>query len=99
LKPLSAADVVNYIGHRLKVAGGPGTLTFTSGAYRQVYDYSEGIPRRINALCDRALLIAYAKSVSRINRRIIRHAARDIGDDYFQPTVSPARKLWMRLTT
>jgi len=99
LKPLSAEDVAAYIQHRLKVAGGPGKLTFTKGAYRLIYEYSEGIPRRINALCDRALLIAYAKSTAKIDRRDIRAAAHDIGSEYFLPTVSRGRKLWKRLTT
>jgi len=99
LKPLSADDVVAYIHHRLCVAGGPGKIQFAKGAYRQVFDFSEGIPRRINALCDRALLIAYAKNISRIDRRVIRHAARDIGSGYLQKTISSERKLWLRLTT
>ena len=99
LKPLSADEVIAYIEHRLRVAGGPGKIKFTKGAYRAVYDFSEGIPRRINALCDRALLIAYAKNISRIDRRVIRHAARDIGSEYFQKTISSGRKLWLRLTT
>jgi general secretion pathway protein A len=99
LKPLSAGEVIAYIDHRLGVAGGPGKVSFTKGGYRLVYDFSEGIPRRINALCDRALLIAYTKNISRINRKIIRHAARDIGREYFQKTISSGRKLWWRLTT
>jgi len=99
LKPLAAGDVTAYIDHRLGVAGGPGKITFTKGAYRQVFDFSEGIPRRVNALCDRALLIAYTKNVAKIDRRIIRHAARDIGSEYFQKTISRRRRLWRRLTT
>jgi general secretion pathway protein A len=99
LKPLAAGEVAAYIDHRLSVAGGPGKIQFTKGAYRQVFDFSEGIPRRVNALCDRALLIAYTKNVVKIDRRIIRHAARDIGSEYFQKTISRKRKLWRRLTT
>jgi general secretion pathway protein A len=99
LRPLSAGEVVAYIHHRLSVAGGPGKVQFTKGAYRMVYDFSEGIPRRINALCDRALLIAYTKNIVKIDRKIIRHAARDIGSEYFQKTISSTKKLWQRLTT
>lgn len=99
LRPLSQGEVATYIHHRLSVAGGPGNIQLTAGAYRQVYYFSEGIPRRINALCDRALLIAYTKNTSRIDGKMIRLAARDIGGEYFQKTVSGGRKLWMRLTT
>ena len=99
LQPLSPDEVATYINHRLSVAGGPGNVQLTPGAYRQVYYFSEGIPRRINALCDRALLIAYTKNTGRVDRKTIRLAARDIGGEYFQKTVSGGRKLWMRLTT
>lgn len=99
LRPLSAGEVVAYIHHRLSVAGGPGKVSFTKGAYRLVDDFSEGIPRRINALCDRALLIAYTKNIVKIDRKIIRLAARDIGSEYFQKTISSTKKLWQRLTT
>lgn len=98
LKPLTPDDVVGYIHHRLRVAGGPGKIRFTKSAYNQIYHFSEGIPRRINALCDRALLIAYTKSVSGINHWTVRHAARDIGNDYFQKTSGGIRRLWQRKT-
>ncbi|HOX15523.1 MAG TPA: AAA family ATPase [Smithellaceae bacterium] len=99
LIPLSADEVIAYIEHRLRVAGGPGKVKFTKGAYRAVYDFSEGVPRRINALCDRAFLIAYTKNISKIDRWVIRHAARDIGSEYFQKTVGGRRKSWLHLNT
>jgi len=98
LEPLSPREVRDYIEHRLKVAQGPGTLKFTSPAISIIYDFSEGIPRRINALCDRALLIAYTKNVSKINRKIIKLAAADIGADYFQKTMNGWKKIWERWT-
>lgn len=99
LIPLSTDEVIAYIEHRLRVAGGPGKIKFTKGAYRAVYDFSEGVPRRINALCDRAFLIAYAKNISKIDRWVIRHAARDIGSEYFQKTIGSRRKSWLHLNT
>jgi general secretion pathway protein A len=99
LKPLSPLEVRNYIEHRLKIAEGPGTLKFTKGALSVIYNFTEGIPRRINALCDRALLIAYTKNVSIINRRIVTLAVEDIGTNYFQKTMNGWRKIWLRLTT
>lgn len=98
LKPLSLSEVRNYIEHRLKIADGPGSLKFTKGAFNLIYKFSEGIPRRINALCDRALLIAYTKNVSKIDRRIVTLAVKDIGTNYFQKTMNGWRKMWLRLT-
>jgi general secretion pathway protein A len=99
LKPLSPSAVRNYIEHRLKIAEGPGTLKFTKGAFSVIYNFTEGIPRRINALCDRALLIAYTKNVSKIDRRIMTLAVKDIGANYFQKTMNGWSKIWLRLTT
>ena len=99
LKPLSPREVLEYIQHRLIIAHGPGSLKFTRGAFNLIYTFSEGIPRRINALCDRALLIAYTRNVSKIDRKIIKLAVHDIGINYFQKTMSRAKKIWSRLTT
>ena len=99
LKPLSPPEVREYIQHRLIVAQGPGSLKFTKGAFNLIYTFTEGIPRRINALCDRSLLIAYTKNVSKIDRKIVKLAVHDIGIDYFQQTTSRGRKIWSRLIT
>jgi len=99
LKPFSPKEVSDYIHHRLAVAQGPGSIKFTGRALDLIYVFSEGIPRRINALCDRALLIAYTKNVNKIDRKIIKLAVHDIGLNYFQKTMSGGRKIWLRLTT
>jgi general secretion pathway protein A len=99
LKPLSPSEVCEYIQHRLMVAQGPGSLKFTKGAFNLIYKFSEGIPRRINALCDRSLLIAYTKNTSKIDRKIVKLAVHDIGVNYFQKTMNNWTKIWARLTT
>ncbi len=98
LRPLLPRDVRSYIDYRLQVAGGPGSIRFTSGAFGLVYGFTEGIPRRINAVCDRALLIAYTKGVSDIDRKLVKLAVQDIGADYFQNTMTGWKKIWLRLT-
>jgi general secretion pathway protein A len=98
LRPLSPRDVRNYIEYRLQVAGGPGSIRFTSGAFGLIYGFTEGIPRRINAVCDRALLIAYTTGVSDIDRKLVKLAVQDIGADYFQNTMNGWKKIWLRLT-
>ncbi len=57
LGPLPGADTVNYIRHRLKVAGARRML-FTNEALKAIFQRTRGIPRQINNLCDRALLAA-----------------------------------------
>jgi len=59
LAPLDRAETAQYIAHRIHVAGGEGMLIFDSAAVDEVFRYSQGIPRLINILCDKALLMAY----------------------------------------
>lgn len=83
IKPLSKNHVRNYIEHRLRVAGGSnGNLKFVHGTYKAIYACSRGIPRRINSVCDRALLIAYSKGSSSIDKKTIKDAVSDIGGNY-----------------
>ena len=82
LKPLEREDVEGYLEHRLAVAGSRGGVSFTTGAVRAVYKYSRGNPRRINALCDRALLVAYCTEQFTIGRHIIRRAMDDIRGNF-----------------
>jgi len=87
LKPLAREDVRRYIEHRLIKAGGDKSSSpFTTGSYDLIYRLSRGIPRRINAICDRALLIAYGQDLRTIDRRLIRAAVRDIGPGYLMET-------------
>lgn len=95
LKPLDKTDVRGYVEHRLVVGGGKGNVRFTKGAIEAIYTYSQGNPRRINGVCDRALLIAYSKDEFTISKRTVQKAIEDIrGDDKFQPRLS--RRVWKR---
>jgi len=77
LEPLSKDETAQYIEHRLKVAGALGEV-FDSGAKREVFRLSKGVPRLINVICDRALLGAYSSESRRVNRSMIRRAAAEI---------------------
>ena len=91
LGPLSEAETVNYIAHRLLVAGMSGPLPFGRAAIRRIHQLTHGVPRRINLLCDRALLGAYAQGMSVVDRRVVDQAAREV----FPPHATP---LAMRLS-
>ncbi len=82
LKPLAREEIHHYIGHRVATAGGRTEAIFAPGSYGRIYRASRGIPRRINAICDRALLVAYGKDLRNVDRRIVRAAVRDIGSGY-----------------
>lgn len=79
LLPLNVEETRGYIQHRINVAGGKGRLRFERSAVDTLYNYTQGIPRMINVMADRALLIAYTTSTKRISPKVIRMAAKDIG--------------------
>jgi len=60
--PLDQEETGAYIAHRLKCAGSTGRPTFDAAAIEKIYASSEGIPRRINLLCDRLLLLGFLGS-------------------------------------
>ncbi len=78
LDALSRDDLPDYIGHRVAVARGAGHLRFAEDAFGKIYDFSRGNPRRINILCDRALLIAYAANQLVIDRKVVKLAIKDL---------------------
>jgi general secretion pathway protein A len=78
LQPLDFQDTVGYINHRLVTAGGKGGNLFSRRALKRIYHYSQGLPRLISAVCDRALLAGYTGDTARISSRIADVAIRDM---------------------
>ena len=74
LEPLDRETLPLYIYHRLNTAGGVGSLEFTKEALSLIYNLTNGIPRMINAVCERALEEAFQKKTYRINASIVRKA-------------------------
>jgi general secretion pathway protein A len=93
LRSLDRKDVQGYVEHRLVVGGGRGDLRFTTGALKEIYRYSRGNPRRINAVCDRSLLVAYAKDEFTISRGTVRKAIQDIRGN---PEPQMGARFWPR---
>jgi general secretion pathway protein A len=77
LTPLDAHESAEYIGHRLRIAGGNPAL-FNARAVSAVHQQARGVPRLINVLCDRSLLGAYAVGVREVTPEIVARAAREV---------------------
>lgn len=78
LGPLLERDVDAYIRHRLAVAGGKDAVEFDRDALARIVDLSDGLPRRINLLCDRALELGRIAGVTTITAPLISRAAKAI---------------------
>ena len=84
LKPFDTKDISSYVHHRLSVAGAPPRL-FSNAAVRKLAKYSQGIPRIINLICDRALLGAFSEERSYVDARMVSRASREVFGTHQHP--------------
>jgi len=79
LMPLTQKETIDYVYHRLGVAGArERDPIFTVAALKQIFRFSEGVPRKINLLCDRALLGAYVHNVKIVDAATVKRAAKEV---------------------
>jgi general secretion pathway protein A len=78
LDALTPAETDQYIRHRMDVAGLERPFPFEARAIRRIHEVSRGVPRRINLLCDRALLGAFATSRATVDRRTVDQAGEEV---------------------
>ena len=87
--PLSAGETRAYIRHRLRIAGSSDAGLFTDAAVQRIAQYSRGVPRVINVVCDHCLLSGYADSTRRIEAGAV-----DAAIEYLEDGERP---MWKRL--
>jgi general secretion pathway protein A len=78
LLPLTRVEIEGYIYQRLLVAGAQGNVTFSNSALDEIYQFSKGIPRLINLLCDRALLAGFVEQTYHIEEDIIQKGKKSL---------------------
>ena len=78
LNPLKRNEIGQYVQHRLQVSGANGAPYFTPAALWRIYRYSRGIPRLINAICDKCLLAGYVEQRDKIDFRMVGRARREL---------------------
>jgi general secretion pathway protein A len=77
LTHLDASEVSTYVAHRLRIAGSS-PLIFPVTLMNEIYRASGGVPRLINLICDRALLVTYVQGKEQVSLPILRHAIREV---------------------
>lgn len=90
LKPLSYEDTVQYIRHRLEVAG-RNDQVFSRRALKRIYRASGGIPRLVNVLCDKALVLGYAAGAEIVKAKLVKEVLQDWRPFQRAATRTPAR--------
>ena len=108
LKALTREEVEAYVTHRLWVARGSTAVTFTPRAFDLVHLLSGGVPRMINLICDRALMVGCQRQVSRITEDHVVGAATHLSLDVpkgkikgerSDGTIDPTRRRWILAAT
>ncbi|MGH6637574.1 MAG: ExeA family protein, partial [Polaromonas sp.] len=90
LDALTPAETAQYIQHRLEVSGLKHALPFDRKGLKRIHQLARGVPRRINLLCDRALLGAFAGGQAAVSRAIVDKAANEV----FDPPVRAVSSAW-----
>lgn len=91
LKPISRQELQEYLCHRLATAGHTKGSLFTGEANDVLYRASGGVPRVINILCHKALLVAFGKGEHKVSAHAMIQAVKDSGNVVFQTDSLPTR--------
>ncbi|SCY25540.1 XrtA/PEP-CTERM system-associated ATPase [Nitrosospira sp. Nsp13] len=86
LGPMDLSETQSYIEHRLSTAGWSGDPSFDESAFAAIYDYTGGIPRKINTLCDRLLLMGCLEKLHGFGGSEVDEVIRDIQQEFDMPT-------------
>ncbi|MCH9671999.1 MAG: ATPase, partial [Gammaproteobacteria bacterium] len=87
LKPLDVDETRGYIEHRLSTAGWDGAPEFAPAVFEGIHDFTGGVPRRINTLCDRLLLYGCLEEELTIDRSSLDAVCSDIINEQGGPEV------------
>lgn len=83
--PIEAEETGPYIEHRLQKVGWSGSPSFDSGAFDEIHRWTQGIPRRINLLCNRLMLSRFLSGETRIDADVVADTARDLHAEIGEP--------------
>lgn len=78
LEPFSAEQTADYLQHRLGLCGRAATELFPPKVLAVVHEYSRGLPRLINSICDNALLLAFAQQMPAVTEETVAEVAADL---------------------
>ncbi|MBN1593788.1 MAG: AAA family ATPase [Candidatus Coatesbacteria bacterium] len=92
LRPLTFEETCQYVAHRMRIAGCHHPV-FTKNAHKLLYRHSGGIPRRINLICDKALLCAYGMGESQAGPSHVKSALAEIGHTRVARLLNPRRSI------
>ena len=84
LGPMDAPETRAYIEHRLHTVGWRENPTFSDDAFATIYDFTGGIPRKINTLCDRLMLFGFLEEIHAFTSAVVNEVISDIRKEFVQ---------------
>ncbi len=90
LGPMSQEETEAYIEHRLKCAGSTGLPTFDAEVFASIHAQTGGLPRRINALCDRLMLSAFLAEATHMSMPLLESVLEELAEEQALPDVIAA---------
>jgi general secretion pathway protein A len=78
IKPLTKEETLEYILHRLEVAGNRDAVKFSDGSVELIFQHTKGVPRLVNILCDFLLLTAFIEETNAVDPPMVRDIAKDL---------------------
>jgi len=97
LGALSAAETEVYLAHRLRVAGHRGSALFPRDVARTLHEHARGVPRLVNIIAHKSLLLAYGQGTPRVTPRQLRAAAKDTPQAHTASLLRLLLPRWLRL--
>jgi putative secretion ATPase (PEP-CTERM system associated) len=85
LRPMDSADTEGYILHRLQTVGWRGDPSFSADAFAAIHQYTGGIPRKVNILCDRLLLMGRLDELHALTGKEVASVIEDLQQELAPP--------------
>ena len=90
LGPMDQQETREYIEHRMRTVGWNHDPNFTQDAFTAIHEYAAGIPRKINTLCDRLLLMGYLEEMHQIDAGVVNEVVTEIKNELAVPLTEPS---------
>jgi general secretion pathway protein A len=85
LAPLTDTECQGYIEYRMQHAGWSGGALFSEGAYDRIFQFTHGVPRKINTLMDRILLYGFLEELETLDENAVENVIKEVSEEMFQP--------------
>lgn len=88
LQPMNREETYQYIYHRLRTAGDDGKIIFHDDALQEIYNFTGGVPRVINIICEYCLLNGYIKESFMIDKNMCEQAIKESQGSFYEQTIT-----------